>query len=90
MLEVVLALNTFLGAWAASADVGDQRTLAFALPGTTPSLSGSNIRQETIAVPYPVARIDDQGGKVRLTRVFWNLPTIHGLGCGGHGQAGGD
>ncbi len=56
MLAVVIALIIFFGAWAVSADTG-QRTLAFGLPGTTPTLSGSNL-QETNSGPYQVARLD--------------------------------
>lgn len=62
VLGVVIALIIFFGAWAVSVDVGNQRTLAFGLPGTTPSLGGSNIRggnPEGSAGPYQVARLDD-------------------------------
>ncbi len=57
VLVVVLALIIFFGAWAVSADVGGQRTLAFGLPGTVPALDGSNLRNEN-AGPYQVARLD--------------------------------
>ena len=60
VLAVVLALIIFFGAWAVSADVGNQRTLAFGLPGTSPSISGSNIQQEDSAGPFQVARLDGQ------------------------------
>ena len=66
VLAVVLALIIFFGAWAVSADVGNQRTLAFGLPGTTPSLSGSNLREENSG-PYQVARLDGQ----RSARDTW-------------------
>ena len=56
VLAVVLALIIFFGAWAVSADVGGQRTLAFGLPGTTPTLSGGNLREENSG-PYQVARL---------------------------------
>jgi len=45
VLAVVTALIIFFGAWAVSADVGNERTLAFGLPGTTPSISGNNLEQ---------------------------------------------
>jgi hypothetical protein len=57
VLTVVIALIIFFGAWAVSADVG-QRTLAFGLPGTTPTLSGANL-QETDSGPYQIARLGD-------------------------------
>ncbi|MAQ54714.1 MAG: hypothetical protein CL719_07625 [Chloroflexi bacterium] len=57
VLAVVIALIIFFGAWAVSADVG-QRTLAFGLPGTTPTLSGANL-QETNSGPYQIARLGD-------------------------------
>ena len=60
VLAMVLALLIFFGAWAVSADIGNQRTLAFGLPGTTPSISGSNLRVDD-AGPYQIARIGDQG-----------------------------
>lgn len=56
VLAVVLALIIFFGAWAASADVGGQRTLAFGLPGTTPTLDGGNLQNENSG-PYQVARL---------------------------------
>ena len=59
MLTVVIALIIFFGAWAVSADVGN-RTLAFGLPGTTPTLSGSNLEDENSG-PYQIARLNDQG-----------------------------
>ena len=58
-VALVLALIIFFGAWAVSADVGSQRTLAFGLPGTVPTLSGSNLEQENSG-PYQVARLDGQ------------------------------
>ena len=60
VLAVVLALIIFFGAWAVSADAGNQRTLAFGLPGTTPTISGSN-DSENKAGPYQIARLDDNG-----------------------------
>ncbi len=57
MLAVVLALIIFFGAWAVSADTGS-RTLAFGLPGTTPTLSGSNLQDQNTG-PYPVARLGE-------------------------------
>ena len=60
VLAVVLALIIFFGAWAVSADVSNQRTLAFGLPGTTPTISGANLR-EYDAGSYQVARLDDSG-----------------------------
>lgn len=60
VLALVLALIVFFGAWAVSADVGNQRTLAFGLPGTTASISGENV-QENDAGPYQIARLDDDG-----------------------------
>jgi len=59
VLTVVIALIIFFGAWAVSADVGN-RTLAFGLPGTTPTLSGSNLQDENSG-PYQIARLNDQG-----------------------------
>ncbi len=59
VLAVVIALIIFFGAWAVSADVG-QRTLAFGLPGTTPTLSGANVQGHNSG-PYQVARLDDHG-----------------------------
>ncbi|MCH7842160.1 MAG: hypothetical protein J4N69_05615 [Chloroflexi bacterium] len=56
VLAVVLALIIFFGAWAVSADVGAQRTLAFGLPGTTPTLSGGNLRDPNSG-PYQVGRL---------------------------------
>lgn len=43
VLALVLALIIFFGAWAVSADVGTQRTLAFGIPGTTATLSGTTV-----------------------------------------------
>ena len=43
VLALVLALIIFFGAWAVSADVGTQRTLAFGMPGTTATLSGTTV-----------------------------------------------
>ena len=60
VLAVVLALIIFFGAWAVSADVSNQRTLAFGLPGTTPTISGGNL-QENDTGPYQIARLDGQG-----------------------------
>ena len=62
VLAVVFALIIFFGAWAVSADVGNQRTLAFGIPGTTPTLSGININgadSQDSTGPYQVARLDD-------------------------------
>ena len=59
VLAVVLALIVFFGAWAVSADVGGQRALAFGLPGTVPTLSGGNLREENSG-PYQVARLNGQ------------------------------
>ena len=60
VLAVVLALIIFFGAWAVSADVGNQRTLAFGLPGTSPTISGGNLQQENSG-PYAVARLGSTG-----------------------------
>jgi hypothetical protein len=51
-----LVLLIFFGAWAVSADVDNQRSLAFGLPGTTPSLTGQNLAEQG---PYQVARLGD-------------------------------
>ncbi|GIT42191.1 MAG: hypothetical protein Ct9H300mP11_01270 [Chloroflexota bacterium] len=59
VLVVVLALIIFFGAWAASTDVGGQRTLAFGLPGTTAASSGSNVNSSDSG-PFQVARLDSQ------------------------------
>ena len=59
VLTIVIALIIFFGAWAVSADVGN-RALAFGLPGTTPTLSGSNIQDQDSGT-YQVARLGDQG-----------------------------
>ena len=59
MVIAVIALIIFFGAWAVSADVGNQRTLAFGLPGTTPTISGGNLQQENNTGPYQIARLDD-------------------------------
>ncbi len=59
VIAVVLALIIFFGAWAVSADVGNQRTLAFGLPGTTPTLSGNSLQSDNSG-PYQIARLDDQ------------------------------
>jgi len=60
VLVIVLALIIFFGAWAVSADVGNQRTLAFGLPGTTATVSSSNTDNQDTG-PFQVARLDDQG-----------------------------
>ncbi|MAQ12622.1 MAG: hypothetical protein CL721_04595 [Chloroflexi bacterium] len=60
VLAIVLALIIFFGAWAASADVGGQRTLAFGLPGTTTTSSGSTVNDQS-SRPFQVARLNDQG-----------------------------
>ncbi|MDA1127090.1 MAG: hypothetical protein O2913_00105 [Chloroflexi bacterium] len=63
VLVVVFALIIFFGAWAVSADVGNQRTLAFGLPGTTPSISGSNLQnnqQTGNGESFQIARLDEQ------------------------------
>ncbi len=59
VLALVLALIIFFGAWAVSADVGNQRTLAFGLPGTTPTISGGNLHENNTG-PYQIARLDNQ------------------------------
>ncbi|MCH8297963.1 MAG: hypothetical protein IH873_07845 [Chloroflexi bacterium] len=56
VLAVVLALIIFFGAWAVSADVSAQRTLAFGLPGTTPTLSGGNLQDQNSG-PYQIAHL---------------------------------
>ena len=56
VLAVVIALIIFFGAWAVSADTG-QRTLAFGLPGATPTLSGRNL-QDANSGPFQVAHLD--------------------------------
>ena len=64
VLAVVLALIIFFGAWAVSADAGNQRTLAFGLPGTKPTISGGNLASndpENNTGPYQIARLDRQG-----------------------------
>ena len=66
VLAVVIALIIFFGAWAVSADVG-QRTLAFGLPGTTPTLSGNNI-QENDTGPYQIGRL---GGDETARDTWW-------------------
>ncbi len=43
------------------------------LPDITPSLELLKLRLKVF------------GQHMRRTRAFWNLPTIHGLGCAGHG-----
>lgn len=60
MLALVIALIIFFGAWAVSADVDGQRTLAFGLPGTTPAISGANLQQDDSG-PFQIARLDDNG-----------------------------
>jgi len=47
----------FFGAWAVSADADNQRSLTFALPGTTPTLSGQNLAEQE--QPYQVARLGE-------------------------------
>jgi len=59
VLVAVLALIIFFGAWAVSADTGT-RTLAFGLPGTTPTLNG-NDPQDQDTGPFQVTRLGDQG-----------------------------
>ena len=75
VLVVVLALIVFFGAWAVSADV-EQRTLAFGLPGVTPTLSGYD-NQENNSGPYQIAPQANTGnawvvntttGQLRLCR----------------------
>ncbi|MED5208835.1 MAG: hypothetical protein VX895_06865 [Chloroflexota bacterium] len=43
VLILVFALIIFFGAWAVSADVGNQRKLAFGRPGTTAVDSSANL-----------------------------------------------
>ena len=62
MLAIVLALIIFFGAWAASADVGNQRTLAFGLPGTTTTSSGATVNDQN-SRPFQIARLNDRGTK---------------------------
>ena len=78
VLAVVLALIIFFGAWAVSADVGTQRTLAFGLPGTVPAISGSNLQQETSG-PYQVARLDgnDTAGDTWWGQAFLRACPLH-------------
>jgi len=45
VIGLTLVLLIFFGAWAVSADVDNQRSLAFALPGTTPTLTGQNLAE---------------------------------------------
>ncbi len=67
VVAAVIALIIFFGAWAVSADVEGQRTLAFGLPGTTPSLSGDNLQAENSG-PYQVARL---GGQEAARDTWW-------------------
>ena len=60
VLAVVLALIIFFGAWAVSADVDNQRTLSFGLPGTTTSLSGSSVDSQD-SEHFRVDRLDNGG-----------------------------
>ncbi len=78
VLAVVIALIIFFGAWAVSADVGNQRTLAFGLPGTTPSISGRNIPEDTTG-PYQVARLDgeDVAGDTWWGQAFLRACPLH-------------
>ena len=66
MLALVLALIIFFGAWAVSADVGN-RSLAFGLPGTTPTISGNNLQDQNTG-PYQVARL---GGQEAASDTWW-------------------
>ena len=67
MLALVLALIIFFGAWAVSADVGDQRTLAFGLPGTTPTLSGANLQAQDSGV----YQTDQIGAQSTASDTWW-------------------
>lgn len=67
VLAVVIALIIFFGAWAVSADLSGQRTLAFGLPGTTPTLSGSNIAEDNTG-PYQVTRL---ASAVETSDTWW-------------------
>jgi hypothetical protein len=57
---IVLALIIFFGAWAVSAGSGNQRSLAFGLPGTTAPLSDNTVNTQESG-PFQVARLGDDG-----------------------------
>ena len=78
VLALVLALIIFFGAWAVSADIGGQRTLAFGLPGTTPTLSGGDIQQDNDG-PFQVARLDggDAAGDTWWGKAFLTACPLH-------------
>ena len=59
VLAAVIALIIFFGAWAASADIGNQRTLAFGLPGTTPTLSGANLRDANSELAHLASAVEN-------------------------------
>ena len=67
VIALTLALIIFFGAWAVSADVQDQRTLAFGLPGTTPTLSGRD--QNSADGTYQVAKIGET--RDSLSETWW-------------------
>ncbi len=49
VVAFVLALIIFFGAWAVSVDVENQRSLAFGIPGTTATLSGTTVTADASA-----------------------------------------
>ena len=53
VIGLTLVLLIFFGAWAVSANVDNQRSLAFGLPGTTPALTGQNLAEDD--GPYKAA-----------------------------------
>ncbi len=66
VLILVFAVIIFFGAWAASADVGNQRKLAFGIPGTTANLSGTKT-----AVDSSANLVDAIGGHDPTADTWW-------------------
>ena len=67
VIVLTVALIIFFGAWAVSADVEDQRSLAFGLPGTTPTLSGQDLNSNDN--PYRVSQIGET--RDSLSETWW-------------------
>lgn len=77
VLVFVLALIIFFGAWAVSADVGNQRTLAFGIPGTTATLSGSTVTADSGALQADQIGGPDNAGDTWWGNAFLSACPLH-------------
>ncbi|MBC8279341.1 MAG: hypothetical protein H8E48_01015 [Chloroflexi bacterium] len=77
VLALVLALIIFFGAWAVSADVGNQRSLAFGIPGTTATLSGTTVTADSDANQDAQLNGHDTAGDTWWGNAFLSACPLH-------------